>query len=154
MAGIMVNSSLVFGFDFDTRETFPETLDWLIRNKVETMTSHILTPYLGTKLYKKLEEENRIIDFNLRNYNTSNVVFQPKNMTPEELRNGYLNMYRKFYSFNNIVKRRPLNKSLLAPYYIFNFGYKKFGKFSAFLGKMGMMNALSKVAKRISYGAS
>jgi radical SAM superfamily enzyme YgiQ (UPF0313 family) len=153
-SGIMVNSSLVFGFDFDTNDTFGETLEWLIRNRVETMTSHILTPYPGTKLYKKLEEENRIIDFNLRNYNTSNVVFQPKNMTPEELRKGYLNMYKKFYSFKNIVRRQPVNKGLLAPYYIFNLGYKKFGNISSLAGKMGMMNVLSKIAKRISYGAT
>jgi radical SAM superfamily enzyme YgiQ (UPF0313 family) len=150
--GIMVNSSLVFGFDFDTKDTFAETLKWLIKNKVESMTSHILTPYPGTKLYDKLLEENRIIDFNLSHYNTSNVVFQPKNMTPEELRSGYLDMYRKFYATRSIIKRKPLNNKLILPYLMFNLGYRKFGKLTSLVGKMGAMNTIGKIARKLSYG--
>lgn len=150
--GIMVNSSLVFGFDHDTRQTFDQTLEWLIQNKVESMTSHILTPYPGTKLYKKLNDENRIIENDLRKYNTSNVVFQPKNMTPEELRHGYLGIYEKFYSLKSIIQRRPLNYQLIAPYLMFNFGYRKFGKLTAALGKMGLMSKIGNLARKLSYG--
>jgi radical SAM superfamily enzyme YgiQ (UPF0313 family) len=149
---IMVNASLVFGFDFDTKDTFSETLHWLVKNKVETMTSHILTPYPGTKLYKKMLEENRIIDFNLRKYNTSNVVFRPKLMTPDELRDGYLSMYDHFYSLKNIIRRRPDNKKLIAPYFMFNFGYRKFGRITSALGRMGLMNQVGNLARRLSYG--
>ena len=46
--GIMINGSFVFGLDGDTRETFDATLEWIVRNKIETVTSHILTPYPGT----------------------------------------------------------------------------------------------------------
>jgi radical SAM superfamily enzyme YgiQ (UPF0313 family) len=148
----MVNSSLVFGFDFDTRDTFDHTLKWLIKNKVESMTSHILTPYPGTKLYDKLLKENRIIDFNLSHYNTSNVVFQPKNMTPAELCNGYLDMYRKFYSTRYIIKRKPLNNKLLLPYLMFNLGYRKWGRLTSLIGKMGAMNTIGKIARKLSYG--
>lgn len=151
---IMVNASLVFGFDYDTKDTFSNTLDWLIKNKIESMTAHILTPYPGTKLYDKMLKNNRIIDFNLKNYNTSNVVFQPQNMTPEELRNGYINMYKHFYTLKNIIRRKPVKSSLVAPYFVFNLGYKKFGKCSTLLGKIGMMNIISKIAKRLSYGAA
>ncbi len=110
--GIMVNASLVFGFDYDKTVVFEKTLDWLVRNKVETMTAHILTPYPGTALYKQLLDENRIVNFNLSQYNTSNVVFQPKQMTVDELYNGYLWIYKEFYSLKNIVKRTPQNKFL------------------------------------------
>lgn len=149
---IMVNASLVFGFDFDTKETFDETLHWLIKNKIESMTSHILTPYPGTKLYKKLLAESRIIDFNLRKYNTSNVVFQPLLMTPDELREGYLRMYHEFYSIRSIIKRKPAHRKLVAPYLMFNLGYRKFGKLTSFVGKMGLMNQIGKLGRRLSYG--
>jgi radical SAM superfamily enzyme YgiQ (UPF0313 family) len=149
---IMVNASLVFGFDHDTKDIFPETLDWLISNKVETMTAHILTPYPGTKIYKQLLQENRITDHNLRNYNTSNVVFQPKNMSADELRDGYLNMYRNFYSFRNIFLRKPDNKKLQAPYFIFNFGYRKFGKLTSHLGRLGLMNFIGRFGSKLAYG--
>jgi radical SAM superfamily enzyme YgiQ (UPF0313 family) len=150
--GIMVNASLVFGFDHDTNDTFSNTLDWLISNKVETMTAHILTPYPGTKIYKRLLKENRIIDYDLSKYNTSKVVFKPKNMSVEELQNGYLKMYQDFYSFKNIFNRKPDNKKLIAPYFIFNLGYRKFGKLTSLAGKLGFMNQIGKYGSKLSYG--
>jgi len=150
--GIMVNASLVFGFDYDNPSVFKHTLNWLIKNKIETMTAHILTPYPGTVLYKQLLSENRITDFKPNKYNTSNVVFQPQKMTAEELRNGYLWIYREFYSLKNIIKRRPVNKALQMPYFLFNFGYRKYGRITSFWGKLGFMSKIGQVARKISYG--
>ena len=66
--GIMINASFVFGLDEDDVSVFRSTLEWVVKNKIETVTSHILTPYPGTKLYSSLLEDNRIVDFNLSNY--------------------------------------------------------------------------------------
>jgi len=150
--GIMVNASMVFGFDHDEVSVFEDTLNWLVKNKVETMTAHILTPYPGTGLYKQLLQEGRIIDFNTKRYNTSNVVFQPKNMTKEELTSGYLWIYKEFYSLKNILKRKPINKSLQTPYFLFNFGYRKYGRITSILGKLGFMSRMGQIARKISYG--
>jgi radical SAM superfamily enzyme YgiQ (UPF0313 family) len=150
--GIMVNASLVFGFDHDTIDTFGQTLNWLNSNKVETMTAHILTPYPGTKIHKRLLLENRIIDSDLSKYNTSNVVFIPKNMTANELKHGYLKIYKDFYSVKNIIKRRPDTKQLIAPYLIFNLGYRKFGKFISKIGKTGLMSKIGRLGSTLSYG--
>ena len=67
---MMINASLVFGFDHDSPEVFAETLDWLVKNKVETMTAHILTPYPGTALYQRFNQEGRIKDYDWSHYNT------------------------------------------------------------------------------------
>jgi radical SAM superfamily enzyme YgiQ (UPF0313 family) len=150
--GIMVHASMVFGFDHDKPRIFKDTLKWLVHNKVETMTAHILTPYPGTVLYKQLFVENRIIDFNLSHYNTSNVVFQPKEMTPQELREGYLWIYKEFYSLKNIFKRTPKNKSIIKPYFLFSLGYRKYGKITSLFGKLGLMSIIGRVARKISYG--
>lgn len=128
--GIMINASFVFGLDGDDKTVFDETVKWIIDNKIETVTSHILTPYPGTELYEKLLKENRITCFDYSKYNTSNVVFIPQNMTAEELRKGYLRVYKKVYSFKNIFKRIPAAKKQRKPYLFFNFFYRKFGKFS------------------------
>jgi len=149
---MMVNASLAFGFDNDTKETFGQTLGWLVRNKVETMTSHILTPYPGTRLYKRLLSENRIIDHDLSKYNTSHVVFQPRHMSPDELKQGYLKMYDDFYSLKNIYKRRPDNRNLLMPYFLFNLGYRKYGKVTSLLGQMGLMGRIGQLGRRLAYG--
>jgi radical SAM superfamily enzyme YgiQ (UPF0313 family) len=83
--GMMVNASVVFGFDGDRPEVFNNMTDWLINQKVETMTAHILTPYPGTALYSKLQEESRICDHDLTHYNTARAVFRPAGMTATEL---------------------------------------------------------------------
>ena len=49
----------------------------------------ILTPYPGTPLFEKLEKESRIITYDWSKYNRKNVVFKPKNMTINELQNGF-----------------------------------------------------------------
>lgn len=131
--GIMINASFVFGLDFDTKDTFKETLDWIVKMKLETVTSHILTPYPGTVLYEKLQAENRIISRDLSLYNTANVVFKPKNMTEKELMDGYLWIYKNVYSIKNIIKRLPEAKSQRSAYLMFNLLYRKFGKVTDFL---------------------
>ena len=149
--GIMINASVVFGFDNDKANVFKNTLDWLLRNKIETMTAHILTPYPGTVLYRKLLLENRIIDFDTNHYNTANVVHKPKKMTPDELYQGYLWIYDQFYSFKNILKRLPEDKSQRTSYLLFNFGYRKFGKITSLLGKLGLMNFIGRLGRRLAY---
>ncbi|MEI6915206.1 MAG: radical SAM protein, partial [Armatimonadota bacterium] len=96
--GIMINASLAFGFDHDMPDVFARTLDWLVENRIETMTGHILTPYPGTKLFKQMESEGRIVDYDWSHYNTAHAVFKPKHMTQDELVDGYLRIYNKFYS--------------------------------------------------------
>ncbi|WP_315121981.1 radical SAM protein [uncultured Clostridium sp.] len=131
--GIMINASFVFGLDEDDVSVFKNTLEWIVKNKIETVTSHILTPYPGTKLYSSLIEENRIVDFNLSNYNTAHVVYKPKNMTAEELYNSYLWIYKEVYTFKNIMKRLPKSKKQWIPFLSFNLFYRKFGKFTELL---------------------
>jgi radical SAM superfamily enzyme YgiQ (UPF0313 family) len=149
---IMVNASMVFGFDNDTPQTFPDTLDWLVENKIETVTSHILTPYPGTKLFERFQKENRIIDTDWNHYNTAHVVFRPKNMTPEELYHGYRNLYDQFYSIVNIFKRMPQSTRLKIPYLLFNLGYRKFGKVTSLAAHFGLLNRMGTLARRLCYG--
>ncbi len=149
---IMVNASMVFGLDSDTPQTFPDTLDWLVRNKVETVTAHILTPYPGTKLFERFQSEGRIFDTNWDHYNTAHVVFQPKNMSPKELYEGYRWLYKKFYSIPNILRRMPNSMRLKIPYLLFNLGYRKFGKITSLAAHVGLLNRMGKLTRQLCYG--
>lgn len=149
--GIMINASFVFGLDEDDVSVFKNTLHWIVENKIETVTSHILTPYPGTKLYSSLLEENRIIDFNLSNYNTAHVVYEPKNMTKEELYNGYIGIYKEIYSFKNIIKRLPDSKKQWIPFLAFNFLYRKCGKFSEILCNIFSFKTIGKLSRWLAY---
>ncbi|MCF7915691.1 MAG: hypothetical protein K9L66_11035, partial [Spirochaetaceae bacterium] len=57
-----------------------------------------------------------------------------------------------FYSFENILKRLPEQKNQWMSYLLFNLGYRKFGSLTSKLAKLGLMNWLGKVARRLAYG--
>ena len=50
----MVNGSFVFGMDGDDETVFDRTVEWAVSQGIETATFHILTPYPGTALYRRM----------------------------------------------------------------------------------------------------
>jgi radical SAM superfamily enzyme YgiQ (UPF0313 family) len=71
------------------------------------MALHVLTPYPGTRIYQRFKDQGRIISHDWSRYDHHTVVFQPKNMTSEELAEGYHYVQREFYSFSSIVRHIP-----------------------------------------------
>ncbi len=123
--GILIHASMVFGFDSDKKEIFKDTVRFLIKNKVSTVSFNILTPYPGTKIYEELKKENRLTTTNWRYYDHNTVVFKPKNMTPYELQIGKFNARKKFYKRWSVLKR--LSGNLYNPliYFATNYGHMK-----------------------------
>ena len=149
--GIMVNASFVFGLDGDDASVFDRTVEWVVRNRIETVTSHILTPYPGTAFHRRMKEAERIVDDDLSHYDTAHVVFRPEGMTAEELYDGYLRVYRKIYSFRNILRRMPRTLSQIAPYLLFNFFYRKYGRFTEWLAGRSSFRAIGCLGRKMSY---
>jgi radical SAM superfamily enzyme YgiQ (UPF0313 family) len=103
---IAVQAGIVFGFDHDTEAVFHETLDLLENSGVQNATFNILTPFPGTRLYQRLEAEGRILTRDWSKYNSrTDVVFQPRLMSPEALLAGYRYANDRFYSWKSISKR-------------------------------------------------
>jgi len=123
--GILIHASMVFGFDNDTKEIFNETVQFLIKNKVSTVSFNVLTPYPGTKIYDELKSEDRLTTTDWKYYDHNTVVFKPKNMTPYELQMGKINARKKFYSLPSVLKR--LSGNLYNPklYLPMNYGHMK-----------------------------
>jgi radical SAM superfamily enzyme YgiQ (UPF0313 family) len=104
--GISVQVGVVFGFDEDRKDIFKATLDFLENAGVQNVTFNILTPYPGTALFKRLEAEGRILTYDWKKYNArTDVVFAPKNMTAEELIEGFNWANKRFYSYTSIFRR-------------------------------------------------
>jgi radical SAM superfamily enzyme YgiQ (UPF0313 family) len=66
---------------------------------------NILTPFPGTRLFKRLEEEGRILDRDWSKYGTQHVVFMPARMSPDDLLQGYRKVVRSVYSFDSILTK-------------------------------------------------
>lgn len=126
--GIMINGSFVFGLDEDDQDVFKRTVDWGVRNSITTSTFHILTPYPGTGLFKQMESEKRILTYNWDMYDTRNVVYETRNLTAAELKNGYEWAYKHFYSWTNIFKAclRHESYKYKLKHLMYSGGWKKF----------------------------
>lgn len=102
--GVMVNASFVFGFDGDDPAVFDRTVEWAIAQGVETATFHVLTPYPGTDLFRRMEAEGRLLHREWDLYDTRHAVFRPARMTPLQLEDGYWGAYRDFYRWGSILR--------------------------------------------------
>lgn len=133
--GIQVNGSFVFGFDHDTPDVFERTITWIEENRLECATFHILTPYPGTPLFRQLEQEGRLLHKHWELYDTAHAVFQPKQMTPEELQTGYTWCYQRLFSHDSIWRRRPQDIRSILPYLAMSYLYKRSNRLWRFLIK-------------------
>ncbi len=102
--GVMVNGSFVFGMDDDDETVFDRTVEWAIRQGIETATFHILTPYPTTALYERMAQQRRLLHSNWDLYDTRHVVYRPAKLTPEMLEAGYWRAYRDFYRWGSILQ--------------------------------------------------
>jgi radical SAM superfamily enzyme YgiQ (UPF0313 family) len=107
--GIAIVGCFIFGTDSDDQDTFKRTLDFIMETGVDAVQLSIQTPMPGTLLYEELAAENRLLltDYpkDWESYNIFEPVFQPKNMSPEELYQGVVDAYRTVSSFRTSLKR-------------------------------------------------
>ena len=106
--GIMVFGSFVFGYDHDTTAAFDRTLEFAMRSKLALAQFNSLIPIPATPLYDRLKKEKRLIfdrwwlDDDFRYGET---IFHPRNLTPDELRDGIIRLRREFNTYGAIARR-------------------------------------------------
>jgi radical SAM superfamily enzyme YgiQ (UPF0313 family) len=103
--GILVHSSFILGYDFETLDTFDELTNFIDGNNLLMPLINILTPFPGTRLFSRLEKEGRILHKDWSKYTAKDVVFKPSLITTDDLLQGYMNVIRKAYSFDSIYKK-------------------------------------------------
>lgn len=119
-AGIKIASFFIYGLDNDTIHTAEQLSRFIIINRIALPMLNILVPTPGSGIYEQLKRENRILmkdelDFLKNNvaYNSSfNLCFYiPKNMTPQQVEDGFIDLLRRLSGFYQII-RRSLSKSI------------------------------------------
>jgi len=123
--GVGIDASFVFGFDTDDEGVFDRTLEFVHKAKIEIPYYSILTPYPGTRLHKRLCAENRILTSDWSLYDTNHVVFKPKNLTEEQLMNGYLRSMKESFSWSSILRRMWGSTSWKQFFYGMNYGFRQ-----------------------------
>jgi radical SAM superfamily enzyme YgiQ (UPF0313 family) len=108
-AGIVLEASIIFGFDDHDESIFEKTLRFVEETVPSLPTFHLLTPYPGTALFTQFDQEDRLLHKDWKRYNHSEVVYRPKLMTPERLYQGWLEARQEAYSWSSIFSRIKAN---------------------------------------------
>ena len=123
--GIGIQGSFIFGNDEDDTSIFSDVLRFIEKTGLEAALFSILTPFPGTKIHQTLAHAQRILHTHWDAYDMNHVVFQPKQMTPEQLQQGFNWAYKRLYSYRSIIKRLfPFTRNGLF-YGIQNYGFRQ-----------------------------
>lgn len=96
--GIGVEGTIILGTDDHDEDGIKELVDFLMTIKLDLAEFTILTPFPKSPIRAEYKEQNRIISNNWIEYTCDNVVFQPKNISPEKLKELYNYAWDTFYS--------------------------------------------------------
>lgn len=103
--GIEVETSIIFGYDFDDESIFERTIKFINESKISLPVFNILTPFPGTRLYQRLKDEGRVLHTNWNLYDAYHVCFKPKMMSEEALYKGFHWVRQQVFSYESIFKR-------------------------------------------------
>jgi len=90
--------AFIFGFDSDTWQDCMFACRFAQRMNLAMSCYPILTPYPGTAFFEQFQREGRIRTYDWEKYNGSRIVFEPKRMTPKQLRHAQMAAFAEFFS--------------------------------------------------------
>ena len=102
-SGIKPYLSFIFGFDEDTPDQFRYTVEFCRKNKIGIAVFFILTPLPGTELFAEMAAAGRIEQHNWSMFDLTNVVFQPKNFSKQQLGDSFWKSYQDLLSMKTIA---------------------------------------------------
>ena len=111
---IHIHGMFVLGFDHDTPQKAKATIDFAIKNKIDTVQFMILTPLPGTVFFEEMKKQGRVLDKNWGTYDAHHVKFKPKNFSEWELQMTQIIAHTRFYAPHQIVRRFLRGKLLAA----------------------------------------
>lgn len=106
--GISLWGAFIFGFDHDTWQDCRDACRFAQRMDLSMSCYPILTPYPGTEFFRQFEREGRIRTYDWERYNGASIVFEPRQMTPQQLRHAQMAAFAEFYSPGSAFRRLKL----------------------------------------------
>jgi radical SAM superfamily enzyme YgiQ (UPF0313 family) len=111
--GIDVSTEMIVGGEGDTLESIQRTKRFIEKNRISVPRFYILTPFPGTKFFEQIKASGRLVNHDIYSYDGTAAVYQPKNMTPDELTDAYWQLYEDLFTLKSIFIRNILKKEFL-----------------------------------------
>lgn len=115
---LMIYATFVLGYDYDTPADIEATMKFAMDNHFAAANFNPLIPMPGTRLYKRLEDEGKLMYqswWTKEGYKYGDSAYYPESMTPKELEEGCKKARYTFNTYKNILKRLFGNKVYINP---------------------------------------
>jgi radical SAM superfamily enzyme YgiQ (UPF0313 family) len=134
-AGIAFLGAFIIGGDEEDASTFYPTLKFIESSHIDVPQISKLTPLPGTRLWKTMNEEKRMIAQSFPqawdDYRLTRILFQPAKMTVEDINEGNAYLKMNLYSlwktvrraFSTLIATKSLTSAVIA--YNFNKSFRK-----------------------------
>lgn len=106
--GISLWGAFIFGFDHDTWQDCMYACRFAQRMNLAMSCFPILTPYPGTVFFERFQREGRLRTLDWERYNGASVVFEPKQMSPKQLRHAQMAAFAELFSPRSALRRLKL----------------------------------------------
>jgi len=106
--GINLWGAFIFGFDHDTWQDCRDACRFAQRMNLSMSCYPILTPYPGTAFFRQFQREGRLRTYDWERYNGASVVYEPKQMTAQQLRHAQMAAFAEFFSPRSTLRRLRL----------------------------------------------
>jgi radical SAM superfamily enzyme YgiQ (UPF0313 family) len=138
-AGLEVMGGFIVGFDGDRADVFRRQFAFIQRAGVVTAMVGLLTALPGTRLYKRLRAEGRLLTESVGNNTDCNFI---TNLGRDELVAGYRRLMRKLYEPTTYYRRaRILLKNLEQQGPREHIGRQEIGAFLRSLWQLGVLHS-------------
>jgi radical SAM superfamily enzyme YgiQ (UPF0313 family) len=107
--GLQTWAAFTLGYDHDTYDSILMTMEFALRNRFTFGAFNILMPYPNTPLYKKLEQEGRLLYGGKwwlhPEYRFNQAAYVPRRMSPDELTDACHRARQKFNTIPSLLYR-------------------------------------------------
>ena len=106
--GIAVRGAMIVGFDHDNTDIFDQQYNFIQKACLPSISLHMLNAPVGTRLWRRLRAEGRVIDaFDIADTSTqrlfNNII--PKRMSRIELMQGFRELYARVFTWESFTER-------------------------------------------------
>ncbi len=106
---IAVLGAFIFGSDSETEKSMYRKVKYILKNRIDVIQTTTLTPLPGTRLFKELQQNERLIYTNFpqdwKFYDMGHLTYHVNNMENEQFLDHHRKCSRKLYSRWTLYKK-------------------------------------------------
>ena len=106
--GIVFRAAMVVGFDNDDTSIFDFQYNFIQKSCLPAVSMHMLNAPIGTRLWRRLRAEGRVVDIFKITDHVTNRIFSnilPLRMTRVELMQGFRDLYARLFTWESFKER-------------------------------------------------